>query len=194
MNIAAILLAAGQSSRMKSDKLLLPYRSACLIDFPIRALLDVVEIGQIIIVVRPDFRYELGWDSRIEVVRNPYYEEGMSTSLRVGVQAAALGTDAFLLALGDMPFLSAEKFRRVIREFQESSLPIVVPRYRGKRGHPVILDVQFRDALLSQKGDVGAREILRSFPHLIHWLDVDDPSFTLDIDTYEDYQAILAEK
>ena len=104
------------------------------------------------------------------------------------VVAAAPETGAgYIIALADMPFVSADSIRAVAAALQGGA-KLVAPVYRGQRGHPVGLAASYRDELLALGGDAGARDIIRRDAANLQLVDVDDPGVLWDIDTRADLQ------
>ena len=188
MKFSAILLSAGKSSRMKVNKLLLPYKNARIIDHSVDSLLASQKINELIVVVRPDLEMNLTPHPKMKIVENSHYQQGMSTSLKLGIQATSNDIDAYILALADMPDITTTIIDKIIQAFEESKKLITVPRYNGKNGHPVIINKQLKEILLSQKGDVGARYIIQRYHNQINWLDLNEPSVIFDLDTLDDLQ------
>lgn len=190
MQVIAILLAAGSSTRFKSDKLSAPYKGRALFQHSLDALRSSARIGAVIMVVNPHFpsKETVGCD-RITRVVNPDYAEGMGSSLRAGVMAAPEDADAYLIALADMPEVTAELVDSLVDFAERTSRQIIVPLHGGQRGHPVVIKRDLRDALLQIKGDVGARAIIRDNPEMVRYFETDDPGVVFDVDSPEDLEA-----
>ena len=189
MNVVAILLAAGSATRFGSDKLLhaLPH------DVPIavqaaRHLRAVLE-QNVYVVVRPEAK-ELAGLLRKEgckVVECENAAEGMGASLACAVRAvhaadAAGSADAYLIALGDMPFIRASTIAAV-RDALAAGAPLVAPYFRARRGHPVGLAAKFRGELEALERDEGARTIIAANEKSLLKIPVGDPGVIRDIDT-----------
>ena len=93
-------------------------------------------------------------------VRNPSPVDGLSSSLRLGVEALPEDTGAFVVALGDQPLVSIEVVRTLVSVWAASNAAAVVPVYRNGRGNPVVFDATMRRRLGALAGDAGARELL----------------------------------
>ena len=119
-----------------------------------------------------------------QIVTVPAANAGMGESIAAAVEASA-EQDGWLIALGDMPYLRAETIARLTECISgEDQGQIVVPTYRGRRGHPVFFGAKYREALRSLRGDTGARAITQDNP--VRLVEVDDPGILLDVDTPED--------
>ena len=125
----------------------------------------------------------------VALVRNPSPAEGLSSSLRVGLQAAPPNAAAFVVALGDQPEVDPAVVNRLIASWRAGAGPIVVPVYRGERGNPVLFDARLRGTLLELAGDRGARDFIETHPELVARVAV-DAAVPRDIDTPEDLGAL----
>ncbi len=188
--IAAIVLAAGASTRMGRQKLLLPMpdgrplvRSA--VEQVLAAGLDdvVVVVGR-----EADAVAAAVADLPVRTVVNPRYAEGQSTSLRAGVDALRPGTRAVVIALGDQPLPAPAVIERLVAAHRETGQPIAVPVYREGRGHPVLFAAALLDELRAVAGDRGARAVIARDPARVVAVPVDLPR-PVDLDTPADYEA-----
>lgn len=180
----AILLAAGLARRFGSQKLL-----AMLPDG--RALVEV-SAGKLLAVC-DDVVAVVGGDAGVaallrstgcRVVVNPAADAGMGGSIACGV-AAAPGASAWLIALGDMPFIREETLAKLARD-GDAATHIVIPRYDSLRGHPVRFPPALREELLALQGDRGARDILSRHVDRHRIIETDDSGVVADVDTPED--------
>ena len=189
MNVVAILLAAGSAKRFGSDKLLhaLPHEVPIAIQAA-RHLRAVFEKG-VFVVIRPEAKALAGLLRKegCEVVECENAAEGMGASLACAVRAvnaanAAGPADAYLVALGDMPFIRASTIAAV-RDALAAGAPLVAPYFRARRGHPVGLAAKFGSALEALEGDEGARRIISANEKSLLKIPVGDPGVIRDIDT-----------
>src|SRR6185503_15348510 len=140
----AVVTAAGSAERFGGKKLLALIDGEPLLDHTIRSLLDG-GVAEVIVVVGTDARSELERDvnamndPRVRPVENPDPSRGMFSSIQAGVETAS--GDALVILPGDMPYVKPETVRAVIAKYRErpERPAIVSPRYRGKRGHPVVM-------------------------------------------------------
>ena len=188
--IAAIVLAAGASTRMGRQKLLLPMGDG-------RPLVRL-SVEQVLAAGVDDTVVVLGREAEavahalaglpVRTVVNPRYAEGQSTSLRTGLDALPAETEAAVIALGDQPLLDPTVIRRLVRTFRASSQPIVVPVYREGRGNPVLFAATLFPELRAVTGDRGGRELIVRDPGRVAEVTL-DAAMPADIDTPEDYDA-----
>ena len=187
--ISAILLAAGESKRMGTNKLSLPWGRKTVLQRCLRVLLSS-QVGEVWIVLNKQ-TWELGErlrGPRVKLVHNPQFKKGMSSSIRRGIQAMGQKSRAVLIALGDHPVLNVNTVNALIRAYVEKKGTIIVPVYRGKRGHPVLFDRRYGKELLKLKRDVGARALLERHRKEVYEFNSKSEGVVVDIDTWEEYR------
>ena len=185
--IRALLLAAGASRRFGAAKLVQPVKGKALIRWSAEAL-TAAKVSDIVVVVPPEheaIRAALdGLDVRWIV--NVDHESGIGASIAAGVRGLMQPTHAALIALGDEPYVEPEVVRRVMDEYRAGAgrVPIVVPAYRGVRGHPVVFDHTVFAELTTLSGDRGARDVIDRDPTRVRVIEMhrDRP---VDVDTPE---------
>ena len=183
--IVGILLAAGAGKRFGGDKLLVELDDATPMALAAaRSLLPACE--RILAVVRPgsDVLAERLTGIGCEVIVNVDSVDGMGHSLAAGVRASG-DAAGWLVALADMPFVSAETTTRVAAELRAGA-SIAVPEYRGRRGHPVGFAWHWAHQLAALSGDEGARRILAAHPQAVACCPVADPGVVRDVDHPDD--------
>lgn len=190
--LQAIIPAAGESRRMGSPKMLLPYKGMTVIEKVIENVLSA-GITDPLIVLGAD-REEIQ-----EVIRgcpvthcyNERYKDGMLSSVQCGFNSLPQDCRAVLVIPGDMPMIGATEIVRVIDKFCESGKGIVMPEHNGKRGHPLMIDIKYRSEVLSLPPDKGLRELALRHPADVTVVATDDPAVLRDLDTVQDYQYEL---
>ena len=190
--MAAVVLAAGKSSRMAGgNKLLLPFRGRPLILHTMAALRDA-GLSEIVVVVGHEReRLQAVLPDGITVVFNPDYEEGMASSIRAGIAALPPQVDAAFIVQGDMPLLHADIMRTLIRRYDpEKANRIIAPVYRGRQANPVLFPRAYFPELLQLQGDTGAKRLLVERAAVIVPVPMDDPAVVTDIDTPEAYERL----
>ena len=163
--IAGILLAAGLSSRFGRQKLLEPWRGEPLIRSAARRLLDA-GLTPVLIVVSEEVRFDAVLAGlSVRVFRNPAPEQGISTSIGIGLRAVPAESAAAMIAVADQPYLTAEGLAELIRAFEPGR--IVVPRYGEHRGNPPVFDRRFFAELLALEGDHGGQAVVSAHPEAV---------------------------
>jgi len=186
----AVVTAAGSAERFGGKKLLASIDGEPLLDHTIRSLLEG-GVTEVIVVVGADARRELERDvnamndPRVRPVENPDPSCGMFSSIQAGVATA--NGDALVVLPGDMPYVKPETVRAVIAKFRERSA-IVSPRYRGKRGHPVVMPLSLRDEIAATSPTANLHEVMHHHQDDRVDLDVDDAGVVRDVDTKGDLE------
>lgn len=188
-NIAAIILAAGQSKRFgDQNKMLFEVDGIAII----RRTVDTVvsaELGDVVLVSGDDTAGLLSAceGTNIRHIENPTPWAGMGTSLATGANAISEDIEAFFVILGDMPYLKSETIIQMAAAFDPTGgNDIAVPVHNGRRGHPVLFAKKYLTQLRALTGDHGARAILIKHPERIQAIVVDDAGTLIDIDKPED--------
>lgn len=198
--IAAVVLSAGESRRMGSPKALLPIGGRPFIERIVSAL-KATRVGKTVVVLGHNAE-ELG--SKIShlpvtIVVNKDYAKGQLSSLTVAIRSleaevAAEKVDGALIHLVDHPLLSPSLVNHMIDRFYESKKLIVVPRYKGQRGHPVIFSSRLFSELLSTPLDQGAKVVIHAHRDETLEIETEEEGVTIDIDTPEEYRQNLGRK
>lgn len=188
-NVAAVVLAAGQSERFgPENKLLHTIDGKPIISHTVETVCGA-NVGEVIVVTGHDTQNveDVITDASVIVTRNATPQAGMGTSLAAGANAIRSHPDAILVVLGDMPNVTPETLGKLITLFNpEGGHDIIVPVFEGRRGHPVLFGARYLPYLCALTGDTGARAVLRDHPERVRAVTVDDPGTIHDIDTIED--------
>jgi len=189
--VSCILLAAGEARRMGRSKLLLPWREATILETIVDSYLRA-KISELIVVINPNNQKvrDVLISKPVVIVENPHYKEGMSTSLRQGIEAASGHAEGYLIGLGDQPLITTDIIDRLISSFSKMRPGIAICTHKGKKGHPVIFARKFHRALLALKRDTGGRMIIEQHSDEIQSVEIGSEVIFMDIDTPEDYQKI----
>ncbi|MCH2486539.1 MAG: nucleotidyltransferase family protein [Erythrobacter sp.] len=184
----ALVLAAGAGTRFDGAKLLADFRGEALVRHAVRAMLaSRVERVTVVLGARGDeVAAALGdlVSPRLTTVECLDWQEGLSASLRCGIEALPPDCLAVAVALGDMPLIDPGLADTVLG-YVLAGAPAVLPEYRGRPAHPVALSPTVFDRLKRLTGDRGARAALKRLPGIVH-LETDDPGSARDIDTRAD--------
>lgn len=190
--ICAVVLAAGLSSRMGVQKLLLPFGGKTVIGHIVDQIL-ASSIDEVYVVVghEPE-RISAELSGRaVSVVHNPDYKSGMLSSVRSGLQNLPEKCRAVMVVLGDQPSITTELVDQMIKSFTATEKNILVPLYEGKRGHPLLFSSLYRDEILTHYDNIGLRGLLHNHPEQVFELTVSTASVLCDMDYPEDYQREL---
>ena len=190
--VAALVLAAGRSTRMGAEnKLLLPVDGvpmalrAVMAARASRATSVTVVLGHEAGAVEAALA-----GSGAGLARNPDPAQGMSGSLRVGITALADEIDAVVVLLGDMPRITAAHVDRLIEAFDPAQPAIIVPEHQGRRGNPVLWPRAFFAEMCALEGDQGARGLIERYPERVVRVAVDDEAIFIDVDRPADLAAV----
>ena len=189
--IAAVVLSAGESSRMGRPKALLPIEGETFIG-RIVASLKQTQVGKIIVVLghNSDLLAAAIRPLAVDILINTNYKLGQLSSLQVAVRNLLpdADCDGMLVHLVDHPYIDASLVDRMIQQFYESKKDIVVPRCRGKRGHPVLFSRALFGELLDAPMDQGAKAVVNAHRDDTLEIETDEAGITVDIDTPELYR------
>jgi molybdenum cofactor cytidylyltransferase len=192
--IVAVVLSAGESSRMGRPKALLPVDGVRFIEKIVTALKST-RVAKIIAVLGHDadeMRRQIG-DLPVTMVVNPNYKQGQLSSLVAAINSIqsskdSASVDGILVHLVDHPYINPDLVNLMIDRFHETKKLIVVPRYQGRRGHPVIFSSALFAELLAAPLDQGAKTVVHAHRDDTLEIDTEDEGVTIDIDTPEEYR------
>lgn len=187
--ITGIILASGFSRRMGEDKLLLKIDGETIIEKVIKAS-NRSKLDKVILVYRKDEVEEIGKRYGIETIYNENSDLGQSESMKLGIKGAK-ETEAYMFIVGDQPFLTEELINKLLEEYKEGELPIVIPYFDGKRSMPMIISSIYKNELLNVVGDKGGRDIVRKNPLSVKRIHIKDKKLGMDIDIPKDLENIL---
>jgi molybdenum cofactor cytidylyltransferase len=187
---AAVVLAAGSASRFGAPKALAPFDGKPLLQHVLDAA-AALELARVVVVLGDDEdRIAAGMRWRSEVrVRNPAPQDGLSSSLRVGMAALGPDVDAALILLGDQPLVRAGVVERLLAAIEPDARPIAVPLYAGGGGpNPVLIHRRAWPLVEEAEADRGLGPILGRHPELV--LEVEVEGANPDVDTRSDLDAL----
>lgn len=193
--IGAIILAAGMSIRMGEPKLLLPLRGQPLFRHAIDSILG--SPVQPIYLVAGKYIEEIRQHSEdypeMKIIHNPNYADGMSTSLKLGVQSIKEHVDAVMIFLADQPLISRVIIQSLIDKYiqcKDEGVRIIRPKYKGEVGHPILVDAVLLNEFHSINGDQGGKSIIKKYEAVTETVSFDNSMWGFDIDTPEDFQKV----
>ncbi len=186
--ISAILLAAGQSKRMRGkNKLYTKFRDNTLINHSINNILSS-SIDELIIVLgfeKKILRKIIKKNRKIKIIYNKNFKKGISSSIKVGLQNLSKKSEAFFICLGDMPLVLPDIYNKLI--IFKNNHDIVIPFYKNKQGNPILFSNNMIKKISTIKGDVGAKKILKKVNYNILKVDLNDKNILRDFNTGNDF-------
>ncbi len=188
--IQAVILAAGESKRMKSQKLLLPFGEGTVIEAVVRAALDS-SLDGVLVVLGSDGN-EIREKLRpypVTFVVNEAYRSGMLSSIQAGFGALAGRAQAAVLMLGDQPSVTSEVNDEIIARYRETRKGIVIPTHGGRGGHPIVIDMKYKKEIACLSPAIGLRQLRLDHPEDVLKVELPFPAVLRDIDTPDDYDA-----
>lgn len=189
-DVAAIILAAGLSRRMGAFKPLLPFGDSTVIDHCIENLRGA-GIDTIIVVVghrAEDLQLHLQ-DASVTFAINPEPSSEMSASIAFGIRALPPSTKAVVVTPVDHPAVPAEVVSRLVSCWRNGA-PLVVPTWNGRGGHPVVIDLRYREELLALDSTRGLKALFDAHATAVTRLPVNSPYIARDMDTWDDYASL----
>ena len=186
--IWAVILAAGESKRMGSPKMLLPFNGSTMLECVI-ANVKKSDVHKIIVVLGAikEALIQLADKLHIEFCYNENYKEGMLSSVQCGFKNLPPSCKASLVFQGDQPLITSDTINAVINAYISSEKGIVIPVYKEKRGHPILIDMKYRNDIDNLSPDNGLRTLSYMFPADVLEVDTNESGILRDFDTYEQY-------
>lgn len=187
--ITGIIMASGFASRMNKEKLLLEIDGIRIIERVIKAVKTSM-VDEIIMVCRKEELMKLGEEYGIKIILNERAEKGQSESIKLGVKAANNKSQGYMFFVGDQPFINSQSINKLIHEFNKGKNPIIIPKYKGKRGTPTIFSYKLKSKLLNLEGDIGGRSIIKEMIDCVRFINISKDYIGLDVDTIEEYERL----
>ncbi len=183
--IGVLILAAGEGKRMGRIKQLMDFGGSTFLEETIKKYSTYCQE----IIVTLGFHKE-AIRARINELGFTYqeiedYKEGMSASFR---ETRSFNADYFMVTPCDLPLVEDYTIESLLKAYRENEGEIIVPRFMGKKGHPVVFPISLQNSFKNIKGDIGARDIIKEKG--CFYLDLDDPGIIADIDTLKEYIKI----
>lgn len=190
--VAAVVLAAGMSSRMGgANKLLQDIEGQPMIRRSVEAVLASAAAPVIVVTGRDEGAIRSALEGlSVTFAHNPDFAGGMAGSLKAGIAAVPPDADAVLVALGDMPFVAAHHADRLIAAYDEDEgRTICIPTHDGKWGNPVLWSRRYFSEMMQITGDKGARELLHAYADRLCEVPMEDTGILRDFDTPEAFET-----
>jgi molybdenum cofactor cytidylyltransferase len=190
--IAAVILAAGASRRMGSPKALLEFQGETFLNRLVRVLGSIS--GPVIVVLGHHAEaIRAQTTSAVRFVVNPDPERGQLSSLQTGLAAVPHNVEGFLFTPVDSPAVEESTLQQLIARFRtrKSETQFVIPRYQGRRGHPVFAAPALLQEFLALPLTAQAKDIVHAYVPRTEYVDVDDPGILADIDDRAAYEQLV---
>ena len=184
----AIILAGGESKRMKAPKMLLPFKGKTIIEKVIENV-TASDVQKTMVVLGAEREAITNVIAGLPVshIYNGNYKKGMFSSIICGLRALPDDLEAVLVFQGDQPMIQSRTVNAVINAFRESGKGIVMPVFSKKHGHPLLIDKKYRSEIEKLNPDDGLRSLATKFKNDVLEVEVEAPEILRDIDTREDY-------
>ncbi len=187
MKISMIIPAAGLSTRHPPNKLLDKIDGKTVIVQTIESYLN--HDFEILLILGHDYERIVAAISypikrQIKIIQNNHYKDGLSESIKKGVDSTRGDCDYFGFSLGDKPFIRKETIDTLLNELETTTPKILIPTFKGFNGHPTFFSQTYRNELFAISGDSGGRELLNTHKNDISYFPVNDRGIILDMDTY----------
>jgi molybdenum cofactor cytidylyltransferase len=196
VKVSAIILAAGQSSRMENgNKLLLPINEIPMISHVCNTVLTA---GLDPVVVVTGFESDLVTQAIPtainDIIYNSHWQSGMASSIYEGLSALPQNVDGNMIVLGDMPMISKDTLTLLIDEFiMLNGQHIIYPIYEERQANPVIFPKKYFQEILSSTGDRGCKKVLKQYPDDAVGVSIGSPEVVFDCDSEDNYFRLLEE-
>lgn len=190
-HIAAIVLAAGRSTRMGTFKLLLPLGGRPLAIYAIEAA-SMSDADPVIVVVgqEADRMHAQLRSDRYKIVYNAEFAQGMATSLRAGVSALPAEVNGALVVLADQPLITATHMNALLTQARQHPDAIIAAAHHNRRGNPVYFPQHLFGELGAITGDEGGRSVISRHADIVQLVEMNDPAVLTDIDQPEEYERL----
>jgi molybdenum cofactor cytidylyltransferase len=189
--VAGILLAAGLSSRMGSNKMLFELEGESVLRRAARRALDAGLSPLVVVLGHESDRAKRELDGlSCQWVLNPLYEQGINSSLKAGIRTAQdLGAKAALVMLADMPFVTTEMIAAMVAHYRASTAPLVISDYAGVNAPPMVYEQSLFAELLAMEGEGCGRQVVKRHKHEAEVLPWPEAALA-DLDVPEDYVRV----
>jgi len=192
-NFAAIILAAGFSSRMDGFKPLLPFGEATVVERVVRLFRDAgIDTVRVVTGHRSTDLLPFLQGPGVRPVLNERYREGMFTSVVAGIRSLEDFHGAFFLLPVDIPLVRLQTVITMMEAYGSGNRSLLYPAFLGRRGHPPLISTEFNDRIISWSGQGGLKSLLTQYDSEAEEVEVTDKFILEDMDTPEDYRRLLA--
>ena len=192
IKINLILLAAGNSTRFKGNKLLEVVNEKPMYMHVLEKVLKL-KFNKIILVTQYEVIKEALINYPVQVVLNNNSELGISHSIKLGIDSD-LEADAYMFMVCDQPFIALESIKALIEKFINGNKGMACVEYNGRLGNPTIFSRKYKDELLNLKGDVGGKFVMKKHLEDLERLLITDKLELMDIDTREELEKFYSRR
>ena len=188
--VSAVVLAAGGSTRFGRPKLLLPVAGKTMLEH-VLAKVQATSVHEVVVVLGNAVEQLVGRvPEGCRWVCNERWQTGISSSIRVGLEAIDRGAEAALFVLADQPGITTAMVEQILQAYYGATKAIVAPVYQRQRGTPVLFDRRLFPKLAALHGDVGGRELLARCPEEVLPVEMSSAEVFLDVDVPADYERL----
>ena len=197
MNVTAIILAAGDSSRMGSPKALLDFDGRPMIELVIETARAGGCTGVLVVLGADAEAIKTGADlTGCTLLVNEHTEQGQISSIKLGMRSLDFSNDACIVWPVDCPLAGAGDVKALIdtyKQWRASLMRIFIPTFKGERGHPMLVDIGFRQPFMELGPDETAHKVIEDKYDQVKEVETDNHGVLSDVDTPADYDRVLAD-
>ena len=190
--IKAILLAAGQSKRMKSEnKLIKLYKNKPLINYSLNVLTKS-KVNKIIIVLghqHKDLKKIIKKNKKIIFTYNKNYQKGMASSIKRGLKKISKNDKGFIIAQSDMPFVKQSDINKICRSINSKKFLVHALKYKNRVGNPIGFDSSLIKKFKNIKGQFGAKFMVKRLKNRTNFINTNNPKSFKDFDKVSDFRS-----
>ena len=190
--VSAILLAAGQSKRLRGEnKLTKLFKGKPLINHILFSLIKS-KVSKIIIVLGFEhlkIKTKLLKSKKINFVINDNYKKGMSSSIKTGLKKLPKNSKGFLIALGDMPNITKTTINKICLSITKSDKEIILPKFKNRTGNPIGFKQSMIKNIYKIKGDRGAKDMIKKNNKKIKFLNINSKSILVNLNTKRNFSS-----
>ena len=190
--IKAILLAAGQSKRLKSEnKLIKYYKKKSLINYSLKAL-HKSKINKVIVVLghqKDELKKIIQKNKKNIFIYNKEYKKGMASSIKVGLTKVNKKDKGFIIVQSDMPFIKSSDINKIYNSIKSKKYLVHVLKYRNRVGNPIGFDISIMKKFKKIKGDVGAKFMVKRLKKETKFIKINNLKSFKDFDKVSDFRT-----
>ena len=191
IRVLGVVLAAGRATRMEGSKVIRRVGGRPMVERVVDAALGSrLTVTTVVVGHEADAVQAIVGGRPVRVIHNPWFAEGLSTSVHAALRDTGPDIDAALFLLADQPFVTVALIDQLLESFAATGKPIVRPEAEGSPGNPVLFSARLFPELLRETGDRGGRDVVRRHLDEVCLVAVEDPLLCLDIDSLEEYERV----